>query len=174
MQAMSECVVKHKGVVNKYIGDAVMAVFGVPFPRHTEAGLASDARNAVACALEMWRTLDALNAKWTAEGKKTMRMRVGIFTGPLVAGCLGGTERLEYTVIGDTVNTANRLESAGKTIDLPQARERACVITIGQSTQRLLGDAVRVIPVGFVELKGKADKIQTFFVDGENNSKEPA
>lgn len=166
MQAMSQCVVNHKGVVNKYIGDAVMAVFGVPFPRHTEAGMATDARNAVECALEMWRTLDVLNAKWAAEGKKTMRMRVGIFTGPLVAGCLGGTDRLEYTVIGDTVNTANRLESAGKTIDLPQAKERCCTITIGHSTQRLLGDSVRVIPVGSVELKGKEEKIQAYYVDG--------
>ena len=168
MQAMSQAVVNHKGVVNKYIGDAVMGVFGVPIPRHTDAGIATDARNAVECALEMWRTLDALNAKWTAEGKKTVRMRVGIFTGPLVAGCLGGSDRLEYTVIGDTVNTASRLESAGKAIDLPQARERSCCITIGHSTQRLLGDTVRAIPVGSVELKGKAEKIRAYYVDGES------
>ena len=167
MQAMSQTVVNHKGVVNKYIGDAVMGVFGVPFPRHTEAGIATDARNAVDCALEMGRTLDALNAKWATEGKKTVRMRVGIYTGPLVAGCLGGSDRLEYTVIGDTVNTASRLESAGKTIDLPQARERSCCITIGHSTQRLLGDTIRVIPVGSVELKGKAEKIRAYYVDAE-------
>ncbi len=167
MQAMSDAVVGNKGVVNKYIGDAVMGVFGVPIPRHTEAGIATDARNAVACALEMWKTLDRLNAKWAVEGKKTVRMRVGIFTGPLVAGCLGGSDRLEYTVIGDTVNTASRLESAGKTIDLPQARERSCCITIGHSTARLLGESVRVIPVGSVELKGKAEKVRAYYVDGE-------
>lgn len=167
MQAMSAAVVNNRGIVNKYIGDAVMGVFGVPIPRHTEAGIATDARNAVACALEMWRTLDRLNAKWTTEGKKTVRMRVGIFTGPLVAGCLGGADRLEYTVIGDTVNTAARLESAGKLIDLPQVKDRACCITIGHSTARLLGESVRLIPVGSVELKGKAEKIRAYYVDGE-------
>jgi len=167
MQAMSAAVVNNRGIVNKYIGDAVMGVFGVPIPRHTEAGIATDARNAVACALEMWQTLDRLNAKWTSEGKRTVRMRVGIFTGPLVAGCLGGADRLEYTVIGDTVNTAARLESAGKLIDLPQVKERACCITIGHSTARLLGESVRLIPVGSVELKGKAEKIRAYYVDGE-------
>jgi adenylate cyclase len=167
MQAMSRAVVDNRGIVNKYIGDAVMGVFGVPIPRLTEAGIATDARNAVACALQMWSTLDSLNAKWTAEGKKTVRMRVGIFTGPLVAGCLGGADRLEYTVIGDTVNTAARLESAGKSIDLPQVKDRACCITIGHSTARLLGEEIRVIPVGSVELKGKSEKIRAYYVDGE-------
>ena len=115
----------------------------------------------------MERTLIPLNAKWVAEGKKPIRMRVGIYTGHLVAGCLGGSDRLEYTVIGDTVNTASRLESAGKSITLPQAKTRSCCITIGESTQRLLADNVRLTPIGSVELKGKEQKIQTFYVEAE-------
>ena len=167
MQAMSEVVIEHNGVINKYIGDAIMGIFGVPFARTTDAEIATDARNAVACALAMERTLIPLNAKWVAEGKKPIRMRVGIYTGPLVAGCLGGSDRLEYTVIGDTVNTASRLESAGKSITLPQAKTRSCCITIGESTQRLLADNVRLTPIGSVELKGKEQKIQTFYVEAE-------
>lgn len=164
MEEMSGLVVAHHGVVNKYVGDAVMAVFGVPFPRGSEGEIAADACNAVACALEMERVLDALNRKWSARGAAMVRMRVGIFTGPLVAGCLGGSERLEYTVIGDTVNTASRLESAGKTIDVREAALRSCCITIGESTRRLVGDTVPLRPVGAVELKGKEQKIQAYYV----------
>lgn len=164
MEQMSGLVVAHQGVVNKYVGDAVMAVFGVPFPRGSEGEIAADARNAVACALAMERCLDALNRKWGATGKAKIRMRVGIFTGPLVAGCLGGAERLEYTVIGDTVNTASRLESAGKTIEVADAASRSCCITIGESTRRLLGDTVPLHPVGAVALKGKERKIQAYYV----------
>lgn len=164
MEEMSNLVLAHRGVVNKYVGDAVMAVFGVPFPRGSGGEIATDARNAVACALAMERALDALNRKWSAMGKANIRMRVGIFTGPLVAGCLGGSERLEYTVIGDTVNTASRLESAGKTINIADAALRSCCITIGESTRRLLGDTVALHPVGAVELKGKEQEIQAYYV----------
>lgn len=164
MQEMSALVLAHHGVVNKYVGDAVMAIFGVPLPRANEGEIEQDARNAVACALEMERALDVLNQRWSALGKAKIRMRVGIFTGPLMAGCLGGTERLEYTVIGDTVNTASRLESAGKAIDVPDAALRSCCITIGESTRRLLGDTVALLPVGAVELKGKEQRIEAYYV----------
>ena len=175
MAQMSGLVLAHHGVVDKYAGDSVMAVFGVPFPRAAEGEIAQDARNAVACALAMERALDELNRKWSATGKAGIRMRVGIFTGPLVAGCLGGSERLEYTVIGDTVNTASRLESAGKTIDVPEAALRSCCITIGESTRRLLGDTVAMQAVGAVELKGKTQKIQAYYVLGEQQpGSEPA
>ena len=170
MRAMSEIVLKHKGVINKYIGDAIMGIFGVPVARTTEAEIAQDARNAVACALEMEQALILLNAKWVAAGKKPIRMRVGIFTGPLVAGLLGGADRMEYTVIGDTVNTASRLESAGKTITLPQAKTRCCIITIGESTQRLLGDKVGLTLIGRVSLKGKEQEINSYFVEAESIS----
>lgn len=168
MQAMSEVVIEHHGVINKYIGDAIMGIFGVPFARESEAGIADDARNAVACALAMERRLKPLNRKWVSEGRKPIQMRVGIYTGPLVAGCLGGSDRLEYTVIGDTVNTASRLESAGKTIPIPQARLRGCCITIGEATRRLLDESVRVVPVGTVALKGKSEEIQAYYVEGES------
>ena len=70
--------------------------------------------HAVQCALAMWRELIQLNRRWQDQQQPTIRMRVGIYTGPLVAGAVGSAERLEYTVYGDTVNTASRLESYEK------------------------------------------------------------
>lgn len=176
MHAMSAVVLRHKGVINKYIGDAVMGIFGVPIKRVTEAEVAADARNAVACALEMEQTLIKLNAKWKAEGKTNVRMRVGIYTGPLVAGLLGGADRMEYTVIGDTVNTASRLESAGKNVTLPQAKTRCCCITIGGPTRELLGESMPGViftPIGEMSLKGKELKILTFYVETPTTGGQP-
>ncbi|MCA9573539.1 MAG: adenylate/guanylate cyclase domain-containing protein, partial [Myxococcales bacterium] len=116
MEAMANQVSAHHGIVDKYIGDAVMAVFGVPLARTSEAETRADARNAIECALGMERELARLNAHWRAAGLPEARMRVGIFTGPLVAGSLGSANRLNYTVIGDTVNTASRLESYDKSV----------------------------------------------------------
>ncbi|MBI2318310.1 MAG: adenylate/guanylate cyclase domain-containing protein [Betaproteobacteria bacterium] len=164
MEAMAGVVVAHQGVVKQYIGDAVMAVFGVPIARHSEAEIAQDARHAVRCALEMERTLEQLNTRWREQGKPVIAMRAGIFTGPVVAGSLGGAERLEYTVIGDSVNTASRLESYDKSFAPPDSEERACRIIIGEPTYRRLGPEFRCVPVGEVELKGKDNKVSVYYV----------
>lgn len=167
MEAMTAVVFQCGGVVNKFIGDSVMAIFGVPLARTAQEEIRLDAINAVRCALEMGRRLQGLNGKWSQEGMPTAAMRVGIFTGELVAGSLGSSERLEYTVIGDTVNTASRLESADKDSADPDMVDNPCRILVGESTRVLLGDAFDARQIGAMALRGKKEKITVFLVKGE-------
>ncbi len=163
METMVNVVENHHGQVNKFIGDAVMALFGVPIPRQGDREIARDAINAVHCALAMRAEIEHLRHKWAAQGMPLIRMRVGIYTGHLVAGSLGGVDRQEYTVIGDTVNTASRLESYDKSIDA----ETPCRILIGQSTQNYIGDLFITEQVGQVHLKGKAEPVIIYRVVGK-------
>ncbi len=162
MEAMARVVAQHHGVINKYIGDAVMALFGAPVAHHTEADIAADAANAVECALAMESELDRLNRLWSARGLAPIGIRVGIFTGPLVAGSLGGSERMEYTVIGDSVNVASRLESYNKDFTVPAGEGRACRILVGESTLKLLGGRYRAEAVGEIALKGKDERVSVY------------
>ena len=160
MERMAEIVLSHDGVINKYIGDSIMAVFGVPIARTTEAEIGEDARKAVDCALAMRQALDELNAEWSAEKRPLIGMRVGINTGPLVAGTLGSQSRLEYTVLGDTVNTASRLESFDKSL----AEDVSCRILVSAATCEYLDDRYAVERVGEVKLKGKEGAVPIYLV----------
>lgn len=164
MDTMATVVIERGGVIDKYIGDAIMAVFGIPFARASREQIAADAIAAVDCALAMSDTLARLNTDWKAQGQPTIGMRVGVFTGPLVAGNLGSTQRMNYTVLGDTVNTAARLESYDKTV----GDDRHCRILIGSPTLELVGDRYEVTRIGDVSLKGKAEKTNVFMVLGRN------
>lgn len=166
MDAMVQRVIDHGGVINKYIGDAIMALFGVPLARTTEAAIAQDAVHAVHCALAMSEELTRLNQRWQAQGLPTIGMRVGIFTGPVVAGSLGSAQRLEYTVVGDTVNTASRLESFDKDVLVPDAVSRYCRILVGETTARYLNEQFQMQRVGEVRLKGKDEKVTIYHVTG--------
>lgn len=168
MTMMVKVIEEHNGQVNKFIGDAVMAVFGVPVPSSSEADIARDAQNAVNCALAMRKVMEQLREEWAEQGMPMIRMRVGIFTGPLIAGSLGSTERQEYTVLGDTVNTAARLESFDKTLDA----ENACRILIGDPTLHRLNEHYQTESVGTVQLKGKAELVSIHLVHGYSE-KEP-
>ena len=148
----------HNGMVNAYVGDAIMAVFGAPVARTREEDIDQDAIHAVECALAMRRELKQLNIGWAARGMPTCAMRVGIFTGPLVAGSIGSAERLEFTVLGDTTNTAARLESAGKEVETDETTA-LCTILIGDATWKRLGDRFTTKLVGPMSLKGKANQI---------------
>ena len=101
--AMVDCVFRHEGALDKFIGDAIMAYWGVP-----EAG-EHDAAHAVAAALDMQRALASLNARWAAEGRPLLSVGIGIHSGDAFVGNIGSPRRLEFTLIGDTVNVANRL-----------------------------------------------------------------
>ncbi|WP_396201191.1 adenylate/guanylate cyclase domain-containing protein [Gemmatimonas sp.] len=101
--AMVDCVFRHEGALDKFIGDAIMAYWGVP-----EAG-EHDAAHAVAAALDMQRALVSLNARWAAEGRPLLSVGIGIHSGEAFVGNIGSPRRLEFTLIGDTVNVANRL-----------------------------------------------------------------
>ena len=163
MEHLAHEVEEHDGIVNKYIGDAIMAVFGVPVPRLSEAEIAADAVNAVRCALAMGATLEKLNARWQQEGQHAIGMRIGIYTGTLVAGSMGSAKRLEFTVIGDTVNTASRLESTGKDEILPPPGS-SCRILIGAPTHALLGGKFEAEYVGEEHLKGKEKTVSVYHV----------
>jgi adenylate cyclase len=172
MSAMAKVVMANHGVVEKYIGDSVMALFGAPLARSSQEEIAEDARNAVRCALQMGKEMERLNAEWTERGLPACTMRVGIHTGQLVAGSLGSAERQEYTVIGDSVNTASRLESfdkEGETMIIPRG---ICRILVSEATETLLGEEFRTLPIGEMNLKGKGQSVRIFCV--LNPKKEPS
>jgi adenylate cyclase len=106
LTAMAEVVVSHGGTIDKFQGDAVMAVFGAPEP------LDDHAARALRCAIGMQRRQAELNAEgWSVEDLPTMGVGIGVNTGSVIAGTIGGAGRLEYTVVGDAVNVASRLQS---------------------------------------------------------------
>ncbi len=150
MEAMSEIVLANGGVVDKFIGDAVMAVFGVPIRRDNKDAIADDAKAAVRCALEMAAALESLNKRWQAQGRPTTRMRVGIATGVVVAGSLGGVHRMEYTAIGDCVNLASRLESFDKSIN-----GSICRILINKRTYQYLDGLFAAQLIGSFPIRGR-------------------
>jgi adenylate cyclase len=173
MAAMAREVSRHGGVIRQYAGDAVVAIFGAPVPRHDEAGIARDAQNAVDCALAMESVLRELNERWRAAGQPATGMRVGIFTGPVVAGTMGSAERSEYVVVGDTMNTASRLESYDKAVLAPDVDARPCRILIGEPTLERLEDAFETEHVGEASLKGKEQRVSIYRVIGRRAPRAP-
>ena len=158
MAAIARHVDSHGGMINAFMGDAIMAVFGAPAARAREEDIDHDAIRAVECALAMRRELKELNAGWAARRMPTVGMRVGIFTGPLACGSIGTAERLEFTVLGDTANTAARLESAGKDVQADESTAN-CTILIGDATYQRLRDRFTTKEVGSLKLKGKAKEV---------------
>src|SRR5207249_4546640 len=145
----------------------IMALFGVPIPRLSEAEVSQDAVHAVQCALAMEHELIQLNRRWQAQQQPMIRMRVGIYTGPVVAATVGSAERLEYTVLGDTVNIASRLESHAKETFAVEASESPCRILIGETTLQYIGQQFQTQYVGQVHLKGREHTTTIYRVLGE-------
>jgi adenylate cyclase len=103
---MVDCVFRNEGALDKFMGDEIMAQWGAPI------GTADDADHAMNAALEMIRELRLLNDAWRAKGRPELQVGIGLSYGEVFAGNIGSEKRLEFTVIGDTVNVANRLCSA--------------------------------------------------------------
>jgi len=164
--AMTQEVSRHGGVVRQYAGDAIVAIFGIPVPRKTQSEIDQDASNAVLCALAMQAALRELNQRWRLQDRPTAGMRIGIFTGAAVSGTLGNVDRSEYVVLGDTVNTASRLESYEKELFAPDADEHSTRILIGEPTLARLGERFETERVGDVALKGKENLIRIYRVIG--------
>lgn len=154
LEAMAQIVVTHGGVVDKFIGDSVMAVFGVPIPRTTPGEIINDAKQAVHCALEMSTRLDLLNQRWQTAGLPTVSMRVGISTGPVVTGSLGGLQKLDYTTIGDSVNIAARLESYDKGFE-KSSPTGSCRILVSESTYQHIQDSFEIQFIDSEKLRGR-------------------
>ena len=164
MEEMAQQVIEYGGVINKYIGDSIMAIFGVPIPRKTDGEVIDDAVHAVQCALSMREKLLQLNSRWHAAGRPIVAMRIGIFTGPMVVGSIGSSQRLEYTVLGDIVNTASRLEAFAKDLFNPDILENPCRVLIGGSTYRCVRDHFTTEELGELRLKGKDEGVTVYRV----------
>ena len=167
MGALAPEISGHGGVIRQYAGDSIVALFGVPVPRRTEAEIARDAVNAVRCALALERRLLELNQVWLAAGRPVTGMRVGIVTGEAVSGTLGSTDRWEYVVVGDTLNTASRLESFDKDVHPPDPLTRPCRTLIGDSTHAYVADVFDTEWVAEARLKGKQQLVAIYRVLGE-------
>ncbi|MDY6940786.1 MAG: adenylate/guanylate cyclase domain-containing protein [Cyanobacteriota bacterium] len=157
LSALTEEVQLYRGIINKFTGDGIMAVFGVPVRRTTGEEIDRDAFQAVTCGLALGERLKQLNQDWQQRGLPVIQMRVGIFTGPVVAGSLGGKERMEYGIIGDSVNIASRLESCHK-----ERQASICRVLVAQQTLDRLGGQFRVEPWGRLMLKGKQQSIEVY------------
>lgn len=143
-------ITKYNGVINKFIGDAVMAIFGEPIQDINHP------QNAVKCACEMLKKVDQLQDKWLFEGKPKIEIGIGINTGEAFVGNIGSEKRLEYTVIGDMVNLASRIESYNKVYKTN--------MLISSSTYSCVSDIVDVIKIGDVTIRGKAKKMDIYEV----------
>jgi adenylate cyclase len=154
---MVQIVMAENGVVDKYIGDAIMAVFGAPVPRK------DDAINAVRAAVKMRHGLERLNERLEKRGVPGIRTGIGIHTGEVVAGNIGSEARMEYTVIGDAVNLASRLET--------NTKDLAVDILISDDTYELVKDEIDAKPVREIQVKGRAKPVMTYEVLGIRGEK---
>jgi adenylate cyclase len=162
--AMAKKVIQHGGVVDDYFGDGMMASFGVPFPRASEDEVCQDAQNAVKCALELEQTLHELNTRWRAHGLPAVATRVGVASGPVVAGSQGPEDRLKYTVVGDIVVTAQRLESLDDSEH--DFEKMPCRILITERTSGYLDEGFSRHKIGEFHVKGKDEPVTVYQVTG--------
>ena len=149
---MQEVITSFGGHINKFIGDGLMIVFGAPIDR----GEKREAKAAVDCGLMMLRSVRRMNEEWTGTGRPEFKIGVGINSGEATCGVVGAQQRLEYTVIGDAVNLASRLESATKDVGVS--------IVISEATARLLDDEYEIEALGAVKVKGKSANTSLYTV----------
>lgn len=151
LAAMVECIHEEGGTLHKFIGDAVMAVWG----DLASEGAEEDAARAARAALKMHRRLADLNAGWQAAGRPELRMGVGLNHGVVLVGNIGSPRRMEFTVIGDAVNLASRLESLTK--------ELKAGTLVGETLAPLLERGGFTLTArGMVPVKGKAQPVAVF------------
>lgn len=156
--SMTDLVFAHDGMLDKYIGDAVMAVWGAPLPQPDHSARACFA------TLEMVKRLDELNAEWEARGWPRLQIGCGLNTGPMVFGNMGSTQHMAMTVMGDNVNLGSRLEGLTKTY-------RTDIIA-AESTILEADGAVVARELDLVRVKGKADAVRIFQLLGRSEERE--
>jgi adenylate cyclase len=147
-EAMTQAIFAHRGMVNDFVGDGIVAFFGAPLadPDH--------AKNAVLSAAAMDRALAELNARWGAAGLPELRMGIGVHTGEVFVGNIGGSARVKYTVVGDPVNLASRVEGLNK--------ELGTTILITAETHALVADIVELKDRGRMSVKGRVQPVHVF------------
>jgi len=156
LTAMTNIVFKYDGMLDKYEGDAIMAVFGAP------VGLENDALNACLCCLEMQDKLVELRNKWAKEGKPELEARIGINTGPMVVGNMGSESRFDYTVMGDSVNLGARLEPANK--------QYGTLVMMGPASYEMVKHKILSRKLDLLRVKGKEEPVGVFEVMADKES----
>jgi class 3 adenylate cyclase/CHASE2 domain-containing sensor protein len=156
---MNKVVIEHGGHISKFIGDGLMIVFGAPVGRTPT----EEARAAVRCGMAMLEEVERINAAWRNSGRPEIHIGVGIHTGEATCGVVGSELRMEYTVIGDTVNLAARLES--KTKDLRRS------LVMSEATANFLNGDYDLVPLGMIEVKGKTLKVNAFAIGSNDGQK---
>jgi class 3 adenylate cyclase len=151
---MIQVVSTHDGMVDKLMGDSVMALFGAPL------AFGDEPYQAVKCAVEMQQAVAVFNAERKSSGLPPLEMGIGINTGPVVAGNIGSATRMEYTVIGDNVNIAARL----------QGMARQGEVLISGATFERLGDRVTATQLEPITLKGKSKQVVVYRIDALRQS----
>ncbi len=151
-----ELVIKYRGYIDKFIGDAIMAAWGVPMYSEVE-----DANAAVECAVKLQRLVNSKERNFFTGDASHLKVGIGMHTGPLIAGNLGSTRRMDYSVIGDTVNVAARLEGV--------AGPGQVIIT--EKTKDLLGEGFKVRKLDPVKVKGKSDPVNIYSVEDMKEKK---
>ncbi|HEY3447718.1 MAG TPA: adenylate/guanylate cyclase domain-containing protein [Myxococcales bacterium] len=156
---MTDLVLEHGGVVDKYIGDAIMAFWGAPLPEPEHA------RRAVRAAIAMRRRCEELRPKWQAEFGTVVVARAGINSGPAVSGNMGSRHKFNYTVMGDTVNLASRLEGANKPY--------GTVLMVSETTFAQVRDLVEARELDLLAVKGKQKPVRVYEVLDEKGRVPP-
>jgi len=164
LTAMDDVIREYNGFLNKFIGDGIMVVYGVPLSNGPE----HDASQAVATALAMLERVKQLNAERPPDdGFSDLRIGVGIHTGMLTCGSVGSKSRLEYSVIGETVNLASRLETLNK--------EFHTEIILSESTYQLVKDRFRdAYPLGATPVRGFGDQVNIYSIGPKVNQGDKA
>lgn len=165
-ERMVSAVFRHNGAVDKFIGDAMMAVWGRFRDHPDEAALQDDARNAVASALVMRGQLEELNASWRARNMAELAIGIGLHQGEAVVGEIGSQERAELTAIGDSVNLGSRLEGATKEYGLD--------LLISAAVEERVRDTYLCRSVDLLRVKGKQLPVEVFAVLGKREQTSPA
>jgi len=147
---MSEVINKHNGVINQFVGDEIFVSFGAPLP------IPDPETSAVKCAIEMIRKLEDISRGLKSIIKENIVVGIGIHNGPIIAGNLGSDDRLSYSITGDAVNTAKRIESLTKNL--------SNAILISQAIYDKTKDIISTNPWDEVEIKGKNEKVKIFQV----------
>ena len=145
---MTDVVFETNGTLDKYIGDAIMAFWGSPYPQEDHAF------RGCSCALRMIQRLDALNAKWKSEGRRPISIGIGLNAGPVNVGNMGSAKRLAWTVMGDNVNLASRLEGINK--------EYHTQIVINETTYRQVADQFVCRDLDKIRVKGKNQPLNIY------------
>lgn len=148
LNEMTDIIIRNEGTLDKYLGDAVMAFWGAPIP------IEDHAYKACVTSLEMQNKLAELRDKWSKSAEHPIRIRIGINSGDVIVGNIGGAKRFDYTVLGDDVNLASRLEGANK--------EYGSNIMISDATYLLVKDKVMVRELDVIRVKGKSEPTKVY------------